>query len=156
VVVKSALLSTFAFLTVAGAAYGRPGTLEGQWRLNLAESEFLPGEDPPAELIMAISKDDGVVFRWTVTVKLPGGESGQTSFNGAIDGKPYPVAGHPGTTSKFSWTPDGALKQVSESAGGLAVEICTFSADMKTMGCDARQTDLQGRAATYYESFDRL
>jgi hypothetical protein len=155
-IVRFAILAATALLAVAGTAFARPASLEGRWRLNLKESEFMPGEAPPSELIMSITKDDGQVFRWIATVKLPGGESGQTSFVGAIDDKPYPVAGRPGTTSKFSWTPDGELKQVSEAAGGIAVEICTFSADMKKMSCDARQTDMQGRAVTYYEAFDRL
>lgn len=141
---------------MAGQALARPPSLEGRWRLNLKDSEMLPGEEQPAELIMAISRDDGRSFQWTATVKLRGGESGATSFTGAIDGKPYPVAGKPGVTSKFSWTPEGALKQVSEAAGGIAVEICAFPPDMKKMMCDARQTDMQGRVATYYEEFDRL
>jgi hypothetical protein len=153
---QSIILSAIVLLMIAGSAHARPATLEGKWRLNLKESESLPGEAPPAELIMAITKDDGRVFRWTATVKLPGGESGETSFAGAIDGQPYPVSGHPGTTSKFSWTPDGALKQVSEAAGGIAVETCTFTPDMKKMMCDARQTDMQGRVVSYYEAFDRL
>jgi hypothetical protein len=156
VIVRFAILPAIVLLAAASAAFARPASIEGRWRLNLKESEFMPGEAPPTELIMAITKDDGQSFRWTATVKLPGGESGQTSFVGAIDGKPYPVAGRPGTTSKFSWTPDGELKQVSEAAGGIAVEICTFSADMKKMTCDARQTDMQGGAVTYYEAFDRL
>ncbi|MDB5392987.1 MAG: hypothetical protein JWM91_493 [Rhodospirillales bacterium] len=154
--VRFGLLPAVALFAIASGAHARPATLEGKWRLNLKESEFLAGEAPPAELIMAITKDDGRVFRWTATVKLPGGESGETSFAGAIDGKPYPVAGRPGTTSKFSWTPDGALKQVSEAAGGIAVETCTFPANMKKMTCDARQTDMQGRVVSYYEAFDRL
>ncbi len=154
--VRFALFPILALFAIAGGASARPATLEGSWRLDMKQSEFLPGEEPPAELIMAIAKDDGREFRWTATVKLAGGESGQTHFSGAIDGKPYPVIGRPGTTSKFSWTPDGALKQVSESAGGIAIEICTFFSDMKKMGCDARQTDMQGRTVSYYEEFDRL
>jgi hypothetical protein len=154
--IRFAIAPAFALLVCTATAHARPGNLEGRWRLNLKESESLPGEEPPAELIMAITQDDGRVFRWTATVKLADGQSGKTNFIGAIDGKPYPVAGRPGTTSKFSWTPDGALKQVSEAAGGIAVEICTFAADMKKMTCDARQTDMQGRVVAYYEAFDRL
>ena len=155
VIVRFMLASAIALFVVA-VAQARPPGLEGRWQLNPKESEFLPGEEPPKALILAITQDDGRVFRWTVTVKLSDGQSGQTGFAGAIDGKPYPVAGRPGTTSKFSWTPEGALKQVSESAGGIAVEICTFAPDMKKMICDARQTDMEGRAVTYYETFDRL
>ena len=138
VIVRFMLASAIALFVVA-VAQARPPGLEGRWQLNPKESEFLPGEEPPKALIMAITQDDGRVFRWTVTVKLSDGQSGQ-----------------PGTTSKFSWTPEGALKQVSESAGGIAVEICTFAPDMKKMICDARQTDMEGRAVTYYETFDRL
>ncbi len=145
-----------AVLVGTTAASARPASLEGKWRLNLKDSELLPGEEPPAELVMAITKDDGKVFNWTATVKLAGGESGSTSFSGAIDGKPYPIDGRPGSTSTFSWTQDGGLKQVSQAAGGFAVEICMFPAGMKRMECSARQTDKAGRAATYIEAFDRM
>jgi hypothetical protein len=150
------LAAPVAVLTLSGsAAEARPESLVGKWRLNPRESELLPGEKPPSELIMAILADDGHVFRWTVTVKMPDGASGSTSFDGAIDGKPRPVDGHPGATSAFSWTSDGALKQVSQSPGGIAVEICTFAPDFKKMTCNTRQTDSSGRAAAYVEVFDR-
>jgi hypothetical protein len=147
----------FALATLAAAvpALARPPSLEGRWILNLKESELLPGEDKPAELVMAITKDDGTAFRWTVSVKMPDGASGSTSFDGAIDGKPHPVKGRPGSTSAFSWAQDGSLKQVSQSPGGLAIETCSFSADAKKMTCGARQTDKRGRAITYVEVFDR-
>ncbi len=155
-------LTITALLLVTGLALeasARPASLLGKWRLNLKSSELLPGEEPPAELVMAITRDEpakpGSPFGWTVTVKMPDGASGSTGFDGAIDGKPYPVKGRPGSTSAFSWMPDGALKQVSQSAGGLAVEICAFSADAKHMSCNARQTDTKGRAASYLEVFDR-
>jgi hypothetical protein len=135
--------------------------LEGQWRLNPAESEFLPGETPPADLVMAITLDDGRKFRWTATVKMSDGGSGTTGFDGAIDGMPYPVAGRPGSTSAFSWTQEGLLKQVSQSAAGISVEICSFTGGQgggppRKMTCSARQTDSEGRAATYVEVFDRV
>lgn len=142
-------------LCMATVAMARPPSLEGKWRLNLGESELLPGEEPPTDLVMAITKDDGTAFRWTVTVKMPGGATGATSFDGAIDGKPHPVKGRPGSSSSFAWMPDGALKQVSQSPGGISVEICAFSPDARRMTCNARQTDVQGRAATYLEVFDR-
>jgi len=139
----------------APPAAARPPSLEGKWLLNLKESELLPGEEKPAELVMAITKDDGTAFRWTVTVKMPDGATGSTSFDGAIDGKPHPVKGRPGSTSAFSWTPDGSLRQLSQSAGGLAVENCSLSANARKMTCEARQTDRQGRVVTYVEIFDR-
>jgi hypothetical protein len=141
---------------IAAGAFARPASLEGKWRLNAGESELLPGEAAPAELTMAITRDDGTVFRWTVTVEMPGGASGQTGFDGAIDGKPYPVAGRPGSTSSFSWTPDGALKQVSQSPGGIAVEICRVAPGGARMTCEARQTGKSGQAASYVEVFDKM
>jgi hypothetical protein len=151
--------TVLAILTITAATTGalaRPASLEGKWRLNPAETESLPGEEQPAELVMAITKDDDQSFRWTVSVKMANGEVGSTGFVGAIDGKPYPVAGRPGNTSTFSWMPDGSLKQVSQGAGGISVETCGFSADMKKMTCNARQTDMAGRAVAYVEVFDRL
>ncbi len=148
----AAALAIFAALP----AQARPDSLEGKWRYDAKESELLPGEKPPAELIMNILKDDGRVFQWVVTVKMPDGESGQTAFKGAIDGKAYPVDGRPGSTSAFSWLPDGTLKQVSESPGGIATEICSFPPGGKRFVCNGRQTDLQGRSITYVEVFDRM
>jgi len=143
-------------LGAASAAMARPASVVGRWRLNLKESESLPGEEQPAELIMNITDDSPTVFRWTVTVRMADGATGSTHFDGAIDGRPRPVDGRPGSTSYFSWTQDGALKQVSEGQGGLSVEVCTFSADMRRMDCDARQTVRDGRTWAYEEVFDRL
>ena len=140
----------------AASAYARPPSLVGKWRLNPKETETLPGEDAPAELVMAITRDDGKAFDWTVTVRMADGAAGSTSFSGAIDGKPYPVAGRPGSTSSFTWLPDGTLKQVSEQKAGFVVEICEFSNGMKKMECSARQTDMKGKVNTYVESFDRM
>jgi hypothetical protein len=141
---------------LATTAYARPPSIEGKWRLNPKETETLPGEEAPAELIMAITKDDGTAFQWTVSVRMADGAAGQTSFSGAIDGKPYPVAGRPDSTSSFTWLADGTLKQVSEQKAGFVVEICAFSNGMRKMECSARQTDLKGRVYTYVESFDRM
>jgi len=143
-------------VALAGAAAARPPSLEGKWRLNLAESEMLPGEVSPTELVMTITEDDAKGFRWTVTAKMRGGQGGTIGFAGAIDGRSYPVQGRPGSTSSFSWTQGGALKQVSESQGGVSVETCSISPDAKRMMCDVRQTDSTGRAASYAEVFDRL
>src|SRR6185312_17403786 len=113
--VKTKLTICAALMVLtATAALARPPSLAGKWRLNPKETETLPGEDAPAELIMAITRDDGKAFDWTVTVRMADGAAGSTSFSGAIDGKPYPIAGRPGSTSSFTWLPDGTLKQVSE------------------------------------------
>ena len=92
-------------LLAAPPSWARPPSLEGKWVFNAAESELLPGEPPPAELVMTITRDDGIGFRWTVVIKMPDGGSGSTIFDGAIDGKPHPVQGRPGSASAFSWTP---------------------------------------------------
>ncbi len=140
----------------ANSALARPDSLEGKWRFDPKESDLLPGETAPAELIMNITKDDGRAFQWVVTVKMPDGQSGSTVFKGAIDGKAYPVEGRPGSTSAFSWLEDGSLKQVSESPGGIATEICGFPPGGKRFVCNTRQTDIQGRAVSYVETFDRV
>ena len=140
----------------ATAAHARPPSLVGKWRLNPKETETLPGEEAPAELVMAITRDDRKAFEWTVTVRMADGAAGSTRFSGAIDGKPYPIEGRPGSTSAFSWLPDGTLKQVSDQKAGFVVEICEFSNGMKKMECSARQTDMKGMVNTYVESFDRL
>src|SRR5581483_4058201 len=126
------------------SALARPASLVGAWHLDLARSELLPGEEKPADLTMNVTKQDASGFQWTVTVRMPDGATGSTGFAGAIDGKPYPIQGRPGSTSAFSWTPEGALKQVSQAPGGIAVETCSFSLDARTMDCEVKQTDLKG------------
>jgi hypothetical protein len=151
------IFAAAAALCTVSVADARPGSLLGKWRLNLKQSETLPGEEPPVELIMAITEDTPTRFSWTVTVRMADGSSGATRFTGAIDGKPYPVEGRPpGSTSSFRWMLDGALKQVSEGPGGLSIESCMFSADMRRMDCDARQTAKDGQTWTYEEVFDRM
>jgi hypothetical protein len=150
-----ASVAALLLIGCAAAAAARPPSLEGQWRLNLKESELIAGEDALTSLVMAITEDDAQGFRWTVTVRTQAGEAGSTGFAGAIDGKLHPIIGRPGSASAFSWTADGALKQVSESPGGLAVEICSLSPKLDRMTCEARQTDRTGRTQTYVEVFDR-
>ena len=150
------LLSMLAIAASTASAWARPPSLEGKWRLDVKETEILPGEEAPADLVMAIAKDDAFAFRWTVTVTMKDGSTGSTGFTGAIDGKPYPVTGRPaGSTSAFSWMPNGTLKQVSQGPGGISVEVCAFSPDNRKMTCNARQTDMKGRALAYVEVFDR-
>jgi hypothetical protein len=149
----------FAGMTIlfcAPSALARPSSLVGAWHLDLTRSELLPGEEKPADLTMAVIKEDASGFQWTVTVRMPDGATGSTGFVGAIDGKPYPIKGRTGSTSAFSWTPEGALKQVSQGPGGIAVEICTFTPDARTMDCEVKQTDMQGRVAVYEEVYRRL
>ena len=150
------LFSIAAIAAFTASALARPPSLEGKWRLDPKETETLPGDEAPAELIMAITKDDASAFRWTVTVKMKDGSGGSTSFAGAIDGKPYPVTGRPaGSTSAFSWMPNRSLKQTSQGPGGISVEVCAFSQDNRKMTCNARQTDMKGQALAYVEVFDR-
>ena len=147
---------TILFCTVLSpSALARPASLVGAWHLDLARSELLPGEEKPADLTMAITKDDPSAFQWTVTVKMPDGATGSTGFAGAIDGNPYPIKGRVGSTSAFSWTLEGTLKQVSQGPGGIAIEICSFTPDARTMACAVKQTDLQGRVAVYEEVYHR-
>jgi len=155
----ASLLAVLLLSAGEGSAAERPTSILGKWRFNAAESELLPGEAPPKELVMEVTQDDGVKFRWTATVKMPDGASGVTRFDGAIDGKAYPIDGRPGSTSSFAWTPDGSLKQVSESSAGIAVEVCSFTGGnahitARKMTCATRQTDSRGRSASYVEVFD--
>lgn len=151
----SATLLTIILLGTAQNAHARVAPLTGKWSFNAKESELLPGEEAPAELVMQIAKDDDKSFQWTVTVKMADGQTGAIGFEGVIDGKPYPVKGRDGSTSAFSWLADGGLKRVDQSPGGIVVEICRFTGNMRRMNCAARQTDAQGRAASYVEVFDR-
>ena len=149
-------VSALILLTLqAQLALARPPSLVGAWHLDLARTDSLAGEEKPADLTMLVTKDDPSAFQWTVTVRMHDGSSGSTSFNGAIDGKPYPIQGNAGSTSAFSWTPEGTLKQVSQGPGGIAIEICSFSGDGGTMDCEVKQTDMQGRVAVYEEAYRR-
>jgi hypothetical protein len=56
------ILAAIAALAASAGANARPASIEGKWRLNPKETDTLPGEEAPAELVMVINKDDGKVF----------------------------------------------------------------------------------------------
>jgi hypothetical protein len=65
-------------------------SLVGTWKLNLAKSVW--GNIPaPREDTLLVTQDDGVGLKWTASGVSANGERFSFSFEGATDGKDYPM-----------------------------------------------------------------
>jgi len=145
---------------ILGMGISHKVTVEGMWGLKLespvdAMREYLTHlELPPLPDTVVVGLDLHLTYARLAEAQraLLGG----ARFVASNKDRAYPVEGRPGSTSAFSWLPDGTLKQVSDQKAGFVVEICEFSNGMKKMECSARQTDMKGMVNTYVESFDRL
>lgn len=65
-------------------------TLVGTWKLNLAKSSW--GKIPaPKEDTLVVTEDDAKGLKWTASSVSADGESFSYSFEGAADGREYPM-----------------------------------------------------------------
>jgi hypothetical protein len=86
-----AVLISLSGLSINAAEQGRMRNLSGKWVLKTDKSE---AGNP--EVTTMIIEHEGNVIRWTATISGSGGTRVAQSYQGAIDGNPYPVL-HNGT-----------------------------------------------------------
>lgn len=89
IIVYTAIL---LLVNVAAASDRKPArnSFVGTWKLNLVKSAW--GKIPaPKEDTLVVTQDDATGLRWTASGVSAGGDSFRFSFDGAADGKDYPM-----------------------------------------------------------------
>ncbi|HUI18182.1 MAG TPA: hypothetical protein VL244_10990 [Alphaproteobacteria bacterium] len=137
----------------------------GAWHWNKDQSQLVPGVPVPTEIIWEIknyaSKGSGdyTKLQSSLTITYPDGTQRVEGYNGAFDGKPYPVRGRDdGATRSYKVLPDGSLQSefMSPKSKVPGSATCVLSDENKKMTCKGSAPDTQGNAANFVAVFDRL
>ena len=157
-------LWTLAAVLPVGAAM-TVSPFAGAWHLNKDESKLVAGNPAPQDIIWEIKNystkghNDYNKVQYSLTIIYPDGKGRVEGFNGAFDGKPYPVQGREeGATRSYTVLPDGSLKSefISPKTNVTGSQTCSLSPDSKKMTCQGTAADAQGKPAQYTVVFDRL
>ena len=129
----------------------------GTWNLDVTKSEF--GEAPKpksAHLTVAIK---GKSLSWTSDVVRADGNRVKTFFDGAIDGKEYPVRSEPdaGTVSaSYTSYKDGTTHATLKSPTGRMEMTISVSRDAKTLIIKNELIDNSGENVIWSEVWRRI
>jgi hypothetical protein len=157
-------LVTLAALNPLGAAT-TVSPYAGAWHWNKDQSQLVPGVPEPSEIIWEIKNfsskgsNDYNKVQSSLTITYPNGQQRIEGFNGAFDGKPYPVHGRDdGATRSYTLMPDGSLQSefMSPKSKTPGTATCMLSDANKKMTCKGSAPDTQGNSANYVAVFDRL
>ena len=131
------------------------GAAKGTWRLNTEKSDF--GQMPkPKSMQLVVIEDSDKAVKWRLTGTGADGTPIQESFEGAADGKPYPVIGDP-NVSTVAYTRNGDMvdSTVTRKDGGTIKEVITMSDDKNTMTLKAEGAGSTG-LVNFTEVWDRI
>ncbi len=106
----------------AGAADVRYTSWQGVWHLNKAETHYPAGVLVTAN-DMIVTKDDGTHLKYSETVTV-GGKTTTQAYDGAYDGKPYPVGN--GETLTFQHIDANSYSALRHNKDGFVLERSTF------------------------------
>jgi len=158
---RLAILIAILLGSGAGAALPQKSkvhqTASGTWNLDVTKSEF--GEAPKpisAHLTVAIK---GKSLSWTSVVVRADGNRVKTFFDGAIDGKGYPVRSEPdaGTVSaSYTLYEDGTTHATLKSPTGRMEMTISVSRDAKTLIIKNELIDNSGENITWSEVWRRI
>jgi hypothetical protein len=113
-----------------------------------------PGEPPPNDVTVEISRVDSTHVRWSLTVLAPQGQKSVETFDAVANGEFYPVSGD--TTAAFRLG-EGTLQATFKGPSGETDSLtCAVAADRKKMTCKGVLIDDQGKTANYIDVFDRM
>ena len=137
----------------AGAAWAESSPFVGRWHWNKAQSTLPPGEPSPNDLVSEISRADGSVA-WSVTIITPDDQPHVVTFDAAANGEPHRVSSD--TTASVRLSADALQVMFQGPAGRSDAQMCTVSADHRTMTCKGVLTDGAGHTASYVDVYDRM
>ena len=131
------------------------GAAKGTWRLNTEKSDF--GQMPmPKSMQLVVTEDSDKAVKWHLTGTGADGTAIHESFEGAADGKPYPVTGDPNvSTVAYTRNGDSVDSTVTRKDGGTIKEVITMSDDKDTMTLKAEGAGSNG-AVSFTEVWDRI
>jgi hypothetical protein len=112
----SAVVLFLALASVALAGQtGAQGILFGQWKLNVAKSDF-GGAPKLMAMTINVTSDTAELIQFEVTQTTENGFNISYSYKGAADGKDYPIAG---SSSMYSYTQEaGVVHETQKDADG--------------------------------------
>ncbi len=149
------VLVLFALAPVALLAQAAgQGILFGNWKLNVAKSQFGAGPKLMA-MTMKVASDTPELIQYTVDQTTGGGMNFSYSFKGAADGKEYPITG---SSSVYSYTqePGSVHETQKDSDGTLTKGDFTVSTNGKVGSWSYTITNPDGTVATQKLVFDRI
>ncbi|HVJ08256.1 MAG TPA: hypothetical protein VM554_07715 [Acidisarcina sp.] len=139
---------------IAHAQGTKQGTMVGNWKLNVAKSDF--GDGPKLQsMLVNVTSDapDSIVFSVTETA-----ESGMTftyKYKGAADGKDYPADG---TSTTYAYTEEGGVvaETQKDTDGTITKGTFTLSPNGKVGTWIYTITDPQGGVIHTKLVYDRV
>ena len=157
------LLALAAVVPVRAAMTVSP--FAGAWHWNKDESKLIAGIAAPTEIIWDIKNftghghNDYNRVQMSLEITYPDGSQRSEGFDGAFDGKPYPIRGRDdGATRSYTVLPDGSLESqfTSKKSPTGSTSTCKLSDDHKKMTCTGTAPDAQGKAQQFVAVFDRI
>lgn len=118
--------------------------LNGEWKLNVARSSF--ANMPIPQHATLVISGDGNKMIWKSAGVDAGGQPYTYTFDGTIDGKPFPLQGaSSSTTVFFKWENGALVGKWKGSHGNERISTAKVSSDgkmltVKNAGTDAEQT----------------
>jgi hypothetical protein len=144
----------FCIALVASSAWADSNSFVARWHWNQAQSVVPPGEPPPNDVTVEISRMDATHVKWSLTILAPQGQKSVETFDAMPNGEFYPVSSD--TTAAFRLD-GGTLQGTFKGPNGETDTLtCTVSADRKKMTCKGVLIDGQGKTANYIDVFDRM
>jgi hypothetical protein len=129
----------------------------GTWNLDVAKSKFGEAPKPKSAHLTVLMK--GNSLSWTSDVVRADGTRIKQFFDGAIDGKEYPVRSEPeaGTVSaSYTRNKDGTTHATSKSPTGRMETTISISRDAKTLIIKNELIDNSGEKVTWSEVWRRI
>jgi hypothetical protein len=156
-----AILITILLGSIAGTALPQKSKAHrdasGAWSLDVTKSEF--GEAPKpksANLTIAVK---GKKLSWTSNVVRADGSRVKTFFDGAVDGKEYPVRSEPDSdtvTVIYTLYKDGTTHATFKSSTGKMEMTISVSRDTQTLTIKNELLDNDGEKVIWSELWRRM
>lgn len=140
-----------ALSSAKASSHFQPWT--GKWLLNPTETHYPDGFGILKDHLIQVVQDDGNRLRFVESMVAADGDMIAYTFAGAYDGKPY-VAGD--YQLAFTHVTETSYRDRWNHGSEIAGEdLCTFSADLRTIRCDGRFTKA-GKTETYTETWNKI
>jgi hypothetical protein len=161
-VIECLLAILFAILIGSGTGAASPQksknrrNASGTWSLDLTKSDFGDAPKPKSAFLTIATK--GKSLSWTSDVVRADGNHVKTFFEGAVDGKEYPVRSEPdaGTIGAvYALSKDGTTHAtIKSSIGRLELNI-SLSRDAMSLVIKNELIDNEGERVTWSELWRR-
>jgi hypothetical protein len=157
--VLTPLIAIAAFLAAGPAVLASDATAPAntsQWTLNLQKSDYekMPALKPKSALLTVT--EQGNKISWTYTGEAQDGKPIKMSFDGAYDGRPYPVKGdEKPATMAYKRAADGQITTTWTDGEHTSTSTASVSPDEKVLTVNNTTKDDFGHPITWVEVYDK-